>query len=259
MDFGEFFMLINCIIPGGQRCGSTYLFKLISNFENVKNPISLKSEPKWFLKRNSERVDCDAYMREVFGVGEKFEDAIYLEKSTSYLTDYYAANRINQILGQIPIIVIIRNPIARAISHFEFSKKNGFEKLDFQNAIYLNPNNRSYSLEELSANPFRYVENGLFYEHLSRWQSIFPRLKVVFLEDLIRDPSTFIEICEFIGLKKDLARKFWNTQRINQGTLSRNEISIQEIEYLQTVFLEPNMLLQRLLGRELPPEWSSLP
>ena len=70
MDFGEFFMLINCIIPGGQRCGSTYLFKLISNFENVKNPISLKSEPKWFLKRNSERVDCDAYMREVFGVGE---------------------------------------------------------------------------------------------------------------------------------------------------------------------------------------------
>jgi hypothetical protein len=250
-------MAINCVIPGGQRCGSTFLYKLISNFDTVRNPIRLNSEPKWFLKSDTESADYKLYMKEVFGVEGHYQGALYLEKSTSYFVDENAASRIMQVLGRIPIVVIIRNPVERAISHFRFSKQNGFENLYFHKAIYLNPDNRSYAKGKISSNPFKYIENGLYFYHLQRWLLTFPEMKVVFLEDLIKEPSAFIEICEYLGLDRNLAEYFWNSQRVNQGNFFPEVIGIREIEHLQSTFLEPNMMLQELLGRDLPPEWFS--
>ncbi len=248
-------MGINCVIPGGQRCGSTYLSRLISNFESVKHPITLNSEPKWFLKESADGISRKLYMKEVFGLEVSQTNEIYLEKSTSYFTDINAARRIKETLGLIPIILIIRNPVARAISHYRFSKKNGFEILDFDEAIYLRPNGRKYLKEKVSANPFQYIENGLYHRHLRGWLDLFPELKIIFLEDLVREPSAFIEICEYLGLSNESGRNFWNSQKVNQSSNFNSAIEIKEIDYLQTVFLEPNKMLQKLLGRDLPPEW----
>lgn len=251
-------MVVNCIIPGGQRCGSTYLFKLISNFENVKNPISLKSEPKWFLEKCSEKSNSMLYNKEVFGIDENDSEVLCLEKSTSYFADSNAADRINKILGQIPIVIIIRDPIARAISHFRFSKSNGFEDLKFSEAIYLNPKNRSYSMDKSSTNPFEYIENGLYSIHLKRWMDVFPNLKVVFLEEIINFQSIFLEICEYIGLDAKKANPYWNSRKVNQSPVLPNDIRENEIQYLQSIFWDHNRELQILLGRKLPSEWSTI-
>lgn len=249
----------NCIIPGGQRCGSTYLFRLISNFDSVVRPITLNSEPKWFLKEFEDKYNRKLYMQEVFGVEVCQTNNIYLEKSTSYFTDINAMRRIKETLGSIPIVIIIRNPVERAISHYRFSKKHGFENLDFEKAIYLNPNEREYFREKVSANPFQYIESGFYYHHLSSWLDLFPDLKLVFLENLVRDPSALIEICEYLGLSNETAKNFWSSQKVNQSSNFHDAIEIKEIEYLQGVFLEPNKSLQKLLGRDLPPEWSIRP
>jgi hypothetical protein len=248
-------MGINCVIPGGQRCGSTYLSRLISNFDSVKHPITINSEPKWFLKEYEDKNSYKLYMKEVFGIEVSQNRNIYLEKSTSYFTDINAIVRIKETLGSIPIVIVIRNPVARAISHFRFSKKHGFEELDFEKAIYLNSNEREYLREKVSANPFQYIENGLYHHHLRNWLDLFPGLKLVFLEDLVRDPSAFIEICEYLGLSKESGRNFWNSQKVNQSTNFHDAIEIKEIDFLYGVFLEPNVSLRKLLGRDLPPEW----
>ena len=212
-----------------------------------------------FIKEFEEKNGRKLYMQEVFGVEVCQTNNIYLEKSTSYFTDINAMMRIKETLGSIPIVLIIRNPVQRAISHYRFSKKHGFENLDFERAIYLNPNKREYPREKVSANPFQYIYNGLYYHHLGRWLDLFPDLKLVFLENLVRDPSTFIEICEYLGLSEESARNFWSSQKVNQSFNFHDPIEIKEIDHLQRVFLEPNKLLQKLLGRDLPPEWSLRP
>lgn len=250
-------MVINCVIPGGQRCGSTYLSSLISKFDSVRNPITESAEPKWFLTGNRKNADRNLYMKEVFGIEGRQTDGIYLEKSTSYLSEISSATRIKETLGNIPIVVVLRNPVARAISHFRFSTNHGFEILEFDKAIYLHANERTYAKEKVSANPFRYIENSLYIDHLKKWLSIFPDLKIIFLEDLMKEPSTFIEICEYLGLNKESGKAIWNSRKINQSSAFPGAIYAKEVDYLQTVFLEPNRMLQKLLDRNLPAEWSS--
>ena len=250
-------MSVHCVIPGGQRCGSTYLASLISKFENVRQPILHNSEPKWFLRESVGGNASNLYMKEVFGMDANHPNQVFLEKSTSYLSDLNAAERIKETLGSIPIIIIIRNPVARAISHFRFSTVHGFEVQEFDKALYLNPDNRSYNRGKVSANPFNYIDNGMYYSHLQRWLSLFPAMKIVFLEELIREPYTFIEICDYLELDINSGRNFWNNQKVNQSANLQSDFKSTEIAYLQKVFLEPNELLQKLLGRDLPPEWNN--
>ena len=244
------------MIPGGQRCGSTYLASLISKFENVKLPINQNSEPKWFLKKSTRSNDSDLYMKEVFGMDGFPPNQIFLEKSTAYLSDLNAAERIKETLGSIPIIIIIRNPVARAISHFRFSTLHGFEVLQFENAIYLDPDKRAYKRENVSANPFNYINNGMYHYYLKKWLNLFPATKIVFLEELIRESDTFIEICDYLKLDNNSGRKFWNNQKVNRSANLQSDIESTEIAYLQKVFLEPNESLRMLLGRDLPSEWN---
>ena len=82
-------------------------------------------------------------------------------------------------------------------------------------------------------------------------------MKIVFLEELIREPYTFIEICDYLELDINSGRNFWNNQKVNQSANLQSDFKSTEIAYLQKVFLEPNELLQKLLGRDLPPEWNN--
>ncbi len=252
-------MSFNCIIPGGQRCGSTYLSDLLSKFDVVKNPITINSEPKWFLKNLVQLGDRRLYMKKVFGAEEDEINAVYLEKSTSYLTNIDTPRIIKETLGNIPIIIIIRNPLARAISHYMFSRKNGLEDLNFDDAIYLDSTKRRYLKERVSVNPFSYIESGLYAEHLKNWLTYFPELKIVFLEELKKNPSTFLGICDYLGLDKESGRNYWHAQKVNQGSYLHSAIEKKELQYLQDKFLEPNKILESLIGRGLPTEWNSLP
>lgn len=251
-------MSSHCIIPGGQRCGSTYLYKLVSNFNNIILPTNSISEPKFFLDEKSEIASVKDYLSDVFGTDQIMFNKIYLEKSTSYFHDKNAANRIKGTLGDLPIVIIIRNPIARALSHYRFSRTNGFEDLEFNKAIYLNPTERSYQENKVSTNPFNYIENGLYYKHLTRWIDNFARVKIVFLEELVVSPLVYLEVCEFLDLSIEIGEKLWSNQKVNEALKFSTDIQIRELNYLRKIFSRDNKLLEDLLGRALPLEWNTL-
>ena len=48
-----------------------------------------------------------------------------------------APERIKKILPDVKIIILLRNPIDRAYSHYNMQKRNNYEKLSFEDAIKL--------------------------------------------------------------------------------------------------------------------------
>jgi hypothetical protein len=244
-----------CIIPGAQRCGSTYLSNLLSNIDGVRKPILGGVEPKWFLNEKNFKLSFNEYVNEVFGELESNSKEILLDKSTSYFYSEEVPSEIFKKLGEIRIVLILRNPIERALSHFNFSKTHGYEKHIFKDAIRLDPENRDYDSAKISMNPYNYVKNGLYDTYLRNWIKFFPNIKVVFLEDLSIDSEVLCGICDYLEIECTSNSALWNSKRVNNSVIGESYIDKDDISYLSSVFKDSNSNLSEMLGRDLPFKW----
>lgn len=244
-----------CLVPGGQRCGSTYLFELLDQIDVVRSPILSQSEPKWFLEKNIELKNKEDYLYDIFAKTAEDSELLYIDKSTSYFTDKNVPLYVNKILGQPYILIILRDPVQRAISHYKFSRNNGVETLDFAQALRIAPNTRNYNFEEISTNPFNYLEGGLFYRYLINWKGYFTKVKVIFLEELISDSKIFLDVLNFLEIDNSSNLKYWNSKKQNESNSDWIEIRSDDILYLKKYYSTPNSMLQDLLSRQLPISW----
>ena len=172
-------------IPGFQRCGSTYLAHLL-NKQNEINIYNSIPESKLLLK-DINYFNFQNKKNEIIG-----------EKVTSYIENKNILNYFNKNLS-IKIIVILREPISRAISHFNYSKKNNFEKLNFYQC-FKNEKERKNKFYKTSMNPYIYFSRGRYHKYLNKLN--LKNFKIVILEDLISNKDIYYELCEWIGIKK---------------------------------------------------------
>jgi hypothetical protein len=140
------------------------------------------------------RLEADGFepYREQFA-GAK-ADQICGEATPNYLFDEGACGRIRQVLPDARLLVILRDPVARAWSHYWHQVRRGREKLGFEEALEAeekrlasgDPNRRTH---------FSYLARGRYVEGLRRYVAHFERdqLCVVFLEDLRREPRLVVE------------------------------------------------------------------
>ena len=72
-------------------------------------------------------------------------------------------------------IVLLRNPIDRAYSHYLHAKRDEFEELDFMNALKQESNRLILDSENtnLLYSRFSYVDQGLYFEHFSEYYKCF--------------------------------------------------------------------------------------
>ena len=93
----------------------------------------VKPEPKYFMDPANACSAYDAYLKKYFS---EAGDAFWLgEKSTSYIENENAALAIRQTVPDATILVMLRNPLERAISHYRFTKDYGLEPYDIERAI----------------------------------------------------------------------------------------------------------------------------
>lgn len=135
--------------------------------------VPVKPEPKYFLK---ESVNYADYLKEVF---PNYPDHVtYLgEKSVSYYESISVAEQIKKLLPGVKILLILRNPVDRALSNYSFSVTHGLETRTPEEAFILNvpPPPRSMST---SVDPFDYIGRSDYMCHV-------PVLKNLFGEDLL--------------------------------------------------------------------------
>jgi hypothetical protein len=126
------------------------------------------------------------------------------EATPSYLFDKGACERIQRVLPSVRLVVILRDPVARAWSHYWHQVRRGREQLGFEEA--LEAEERRLATEDPRQQArFSYRARGRYIESLRRYESRFSReqLCVVFLEDLRREARPVIEqICAHLGIEE---------------------------------------------------------
>jgi len=141
------------------------------------------------------------------------EHQLTIEKTPSYFVTTNAAERVYQMSPDVRLIVVLRDPVSRALSDYAqaSAKKPGlprFERLAFRTAADDNGRvfgfrvgNQTYG--EVNST-WRALQIGLYDVHLRRWTKHFRRDRIHFVsgERLVSDPaSTVAEVQRFLGLR----------------------------------------------------------
>ncbi len=217
------------LIIGVPKSGSTFLFEMLNKHPNIKGA-SLK-EPHYFDLNYSKGEN---YYRGFFPV--KSEGKTTGEASVNYFYSENAANRIKQDLPNVKLILLLRNPVERAYSHFQMNKNDLREK-NFDKIIGSeNTENKRYG----------FLEKGKYSKYLSMWNSRFKANQLLILksEDLFENASHEIQkVLQFLNEEKF---EMNDLKPINQR--SYKELNIETHNSLNSFYKPFNDDLEKQLG-----------
>jgi len=126
-------------------------------------------------------------------------DKITGEASPAYLFSKVAANAIYQFNPKAKIIIILRNPVERAFSHYLMDRKLAFTSKSFTAALEEDRLHQPKSWGSTSL----YLELGLYYEQVKRYFDLFPRsqILIVLSEELRKQPQeTLRKLYQFLEI-----------------------------------------------------------
>ena len=199
----------NFLIIGAAKAGTTSLYKYLEMHPQVyMSPIK---EPRFFavyeenldfqgpgdLTRYYLVKDLETY-RALF---DEVTDEIAIgEASTWYLYLPKAAERIKQHIPDVKLIAILREPVARAYSHFWHSIRENIEPItDFTQAMEA----EAERIENNWSQHWHYRQRGFYYAQLNYYYDLFEpkQIKVCLYDDLVSDPITMMQdIYRFLGV-----------------------------------------------------------
>lgn len=174
------------IIVGAAKAATTW----VHNQLLVHPDVFLPGPEPHFFSRQYERGE--AWYRAWFEAAA--EEQTVGEKSADYLASPYAAERIFRMIPSARIIVQLRNPIERAYSDYCMFYRRGA----------VNGRIDRY-LGSLASPEPRFLNDSLYYRHLSRFLQWFPasQIKVILHDDIRERPEDVVtEVTAFLGLQQ---------------------------------------------------------
>lgn len=160
------------------------------------------------------------------------------EATPYYLYHPLIPERIQANFPKTKFIVLLRNPITRAYSHYNMSTIRKKETLSFEDAIAKEPERlkddimqiaSTHNYQAFNHRHFSYVDRGIYHIQLKRWFKSFPREQFYInqSESFFKDPNKITnEIFVFLGLKphpieNTLCRQGEYAQQINPKTYKK--------------------------------------
>ena len=215
----------NFLVVGAAKAGTTSLHEFLGQHPQIF--MSANKEPHYFVHGYGVK-EWDQYLALFEGVTT--QKAVG-ESSTLYLCCEESAEWIKSTLGEIKIIIILREPARRAFSLYGWMVREGYEDAEtFAEALRREP-------ARLAAPEFRknslqffldylYFQTGLYSGQVRRFLEIFGRehVKIFLFEDFTKRPLEVCrEIFQFLGVDDQF------TPRVsvqNEGRMPRS-ISVQ--------------------------------
>ncbi len=164
------------------------------------------------------------------------------EVSPLYLYHPDAAGNISRQIPDCKLIVVLRDPVARAYASFLHLRRDGREPCDrFEEALALENERRAAGWEHL----WHYEAMGRYAAQVERYLARFPREQLLFLlhDDFVADAPAVLAQC-FAHLGVDTAFKPDFSRKLNQSGIPR----LQPVQQ----FLSGRSVFKNLLVRYLP-------
>lgn len=257
-------VLPDFIIIGTQKGGTSSLYQYLSQHPDVAP--AFKKEVHYFgwefARRESwyrAHFPLRAYRRARQAVtGTR---VITGEATPYYLFHPLVPGRVRALVPGVRLIVLLRNPVDRAVSSYLHQVRQGRERLSLRDAVAREPERLEGEVERIvrdetyNSEPhrhFSYVARGVYADQLARWFDVFPREQflIVRSEDFFRETArVFAQTLDFLGLRA------WQPQTFHRFNVARrhppeagqdDETRASLAEY----YAAHNFRLAELLGRD---------
>lgn len=188
------------VVVGAQRSGSTYLHNVLAAHPEIAMAQPARPEPKFFLDSEEVEKGVEHYQSKYFS-HHTASTRYFGEKSTSYLESVGVASRIHDLLPEARILIILRDPVARALSNYWFSVKNGLETLEFAEALQ-SEKERAQLQYQSSVNPFAYEQRGRYIEYINNYLQVFDpqQVKLLVFEEFVGNIDAVQDLFSWLGV-----------------------------------------------------------
>ncbi len=230
------------LIIGAQRAGTTSLYSYLAQHPMVVGAI--QKEIHYFdvsFHRGLSWYRAHFPLTSELQVTTTSAHKITGEATPNYLYDPSAAERVASVVAEARLIVLLRNPVERAHSHWRHTVRAGYEDLGFEEAI----------LQEESRNDphYAYLARGLYASQLERWMALFDSKQLLVLrsEDLFAEPQPILDqLAAFLDIP------VWTPAdlRPRYSAKGRSLDAATRVDLVK-YFGEPNQRLYELLGRDM--------
>ncbi|MEC4988491.1 MAG: sulfotransferase [Oscillatoria sp. PMC 1068.18] len=200
------------IIVGGSKCGTTSLHDYLSQHPQLyicpqKETFFFINEPN---RSNHKRWGAITELEDYQGLFKDApENSVIGEISTTYYSCPESARLIHEMLPNVKIIAILRDPANRAFSDYQMHVRDGNEEPDLKGLI--SPHNQ-------------HVKRGFYYSELLPFFEKFDRkqIKILLFEDLCKDPVIFLQdLFRFVGVDDSFVPNM--SKKGREGGLPKNQ------------------------------------
>jgi hypothetical protein len=244
------------LIIGAQKAGTTPLYYYLLKHPEVKGAVTKETH---YFTRAGEGFDLFTYQS--YFPFNLSNDKRYItgEASPSYLFVPYVPQLMSQYLPDCKFIILLRNPIDRAFSHYQHSVTHQFESLSFTDALDNEETRLKNGINEIKEKGgkieiistsaylnYSYKSRGIYVDQVRNWFVHFPREQFLILkyEELFQDPLASSKILfEFLDLPVIPIEEY---PIRNVGRYDK-KMELSTREYLKDYFKPHNKELQELL------------
>jgi hypothetical protein len=259
-------VLPDLVLAGVQRSGTTALTEALYRLPNVERPRRGKGSHyfsynyhrgwQWFQSQFPTRAWAAAVER------RHRQPLICFDACPYYLFHPFAVERMAQALPDVKVLVMLRDPVRRAESHYHHSVSHGHEDLPFEEALEAEAGRLAGEDDRMQADwgywshsheHHSYTTKGMYADQLERLFLHYPRDQVMVIqsEAFYRHPDPVLDaVTDWLGLP---------TVRLERDD-DRNSHPYQVMtepmrERLVEVYRRPNERLYTLLGERY--DWLS--
>lgn len=183
---------MNVFVVGAEKAGTTWLHKYFESLEAIY--VSPTKEIGYFCSHDSNMVGVHEYERLGVEYYHRFyraygQEPLVAEIMPMYLCDPKAPARIHQYNPKAKIIILLRDPISRAYSHYWMARWKKNVRCEFEDLT-------------LENDPC-FLGRGLYAGQVEQYYNLFGRenVQVFFYEETFRDKDIFTsELAAFLGI-----------------------------------------------------------
>lgn len=203
---GHLRLLPDFIIIGAQRSGTTSLFNYLSQHPEIHQ--SFPKEVHYFsinyqkgLSWYRSHFPLSTLKRKAESVGSgKFVTG---EATPYYLSHPHAPRRASLVVPNALLIILLRDPVERAYSHYQHEVRMGTEILSFEEALEKEEERLQQEVSKMMDDEtyrsfnhqhFSYLSRGIYLDQIQTWRKYFsPDAMLIFAsERFYSDPSKVI-------------------------------------------------------------------
>jgi Sulfotransferase domain len=238
------------LIIGSQKGGTTSLFDDLARHPDV---VASKDKEVHYFDLNYEKGPN--WYRSHF---PKTSEGVAGEASPYYLFHPLVPERVKKLLPDCRLIVLLRNPVERAWSHYQMERRNGDEPLSFEEAIAREKERLEGEELKMVDDPwydsfshrhYSYIARGLYVVQLERWLRYFSKdqLLVSSSEHYFENPQAIYDkLTRFLNIHSHDPGEFAS---INKGEYSGLKAATSR--RLAAFYRPYNERLYRLLGEDM--------